>query len=966
MAPVLTRLSSGGGFGFSKITVASSAAATAATVSRSLRFNSADSAYLSRTPASAGNRTTWTLSFWIKRANVSAYNSILSAGANYGANTKSEMWFDATGEFNVENRVSGSSNTNLKTTAVFRDPSAWYHFVISINGGTSAKIYVNGTEQTLTTNTVGSSDWSFNAATAHNVGRYAGGGGGEINAYLANIHFIDGYAYDASYFGQTNATTGVWDPIVYTGSYGSQGWFLNLADNSSTTSGSNAGIGKDTSGNGNYWNSSGLTVVNTGIYSNLASGTFDQGYYKPSNMWTSSGLSNTSNVQTANTTSSSGSYGTSVYFNLSSNSIPASSVDLWIIKDNNMGNYGVNIEINGTNITPSVLTTGYSWVGVTGLSSLTSIRIPAGAYCGGIRINGTVFVEGQTSDSLIDTPTNGSQTDTGLGGEVVGNYATLNPLEKGTNVTLSNGNLEATNSVAQNDLVKSTIGMSSGKWYAEFLVVSQNSPNATPRIGLSPRSAPVTNDDFGNAANEYAFGLTNNSSLYGRVYNNGSWNGTATAVYPNDIAMCAFDADTGKMWFGVNGTWFNSGNPAAGTNAWFTASMTEPYFFTVHNISTSTVCNFGQRPFAYTAPSGYKALCTANLPAPTIAKGSDYFDVSLYTGNGSTQTISGLNFEPDLVWWKNRTNGTIWHNLVDQVRGAGKKLFSNDTAAENTINLRGDLTAFTSTGFTMTAGSSDADNANATSVPYVAWCWDAGSSTVSNTAGSITSTVRANASAGFSVVTYTGNGTSGATIGHGLGVAPEFFIVKCRNTAATGWLVFAKPLGATSFLQLESTAAVASNATAWNNTAPSSTTITLGNSSFSNGNTQTYVCYAFAPVAGYSSFGSYTSNNSADGPFVYTDFKIRFLLVKLSSSAGNPWLIFDSARSTYNVVGNKLAPNSSVAEDDASIGTSTQNTVDFLSNGFKLRTSNEGTNGPTNTYIYAAFAEHPFAYARAR
>jgi hypothetical protein len=232
--------------------------------------------------------------------------------------------------------------------------------------------------------------------------------------------------------------------------------------------------------------------------------------------------------------------------------------------------------------------------------------------------------------------------------------------------------------------------------------------------------------------------------------------------------------------------------------------------------------------------------------------------------------------------------------------------------------------------------------------------------------------VRANASAGFSVVTYTGNGSStGATVGHGLGVEPSFFIVKNRSASGAGsdWVGYHKSVGSGFFLILNSTSAAISSAM-WDG-APSSTVLKLndnngGTFTETNTNNQNYVAYCFAPVDGYSSFGSYTSNNSADGPFVYTGFKIRFLLVKLSGGAGNPWLIFDSARSTYNVVGNKLAPNSAVAEDDASIGNSTQNTVDFLSNGFKLRTANTGTNGPANTYIYAAFAESPFQYARAR
>jgi hypothetical protein len=194
---------------------------------------------------------------------------------------------------------------------------------------------------------------------------------------------------------------------------------------------------------------------------------------------------------------------------------------------------------------------------------------------------------------------------------------------------------------------------------------------------------------------------------------------------------------------------------------------------------TSVDLNFGQRPFAYTAPSGFKALCTTNLPEPTIADGSTAMDVKLYTGNGSTQTISGLNFSPDFVWIKNRNISGYWHELYDSVRGVSRRLYSNATSAEGDILVKRYLTAFNSDGFTLIFVDPNANGINSIGTTYVAWTWDAGSSTVTNTQGSITSQVRANASAGFSVVTYTGNGTAGAySFGHGLGVAPSLVILK--------------------------------------------------------------------------------------------------------------------------------------------------------------------------------------------
>ncbi|NBW22168.1 MAG: hypothetical protein EBR82_80875 [Caulobacteraceae bacterium] len=328
-------------------------------------------------------------------------------------------------------------------------------------------------------------------------------------------------------------------------------------------------------------------------------------------------------------------------------------------------------------------------------------------------------------------------------------------------------------------------------------------------------------------------------------------------------------------------------------------------------------------------------------------------DVALWTGNGGTQTISGLGFSPDFVWLKKRS-GAADHYLYDQVRGATYRLYSNTTDAESTSATG--LNAFTSDGFTL--GS--AIDVNQSSNTYVAWTWDAGSSTVTNTQGSITSTVRANATAGFSVVTYTGNLTSGATVGHGLGVAPSLILVKCRSNAA-GWLVYHGSLGATKYLALEGTAAAATYSGAWSDTSPSSTVFSVGYNSSVNF-TRTYVAYCFAPVVGYSSFGSYTGNGSSDGPFVYTGFRPKFVLVKNITTAGTFWGIMDSARDPYNAGGRLLYPNSSIAEEDYT----TSYPDDFLSNGFKPRNAGTVFNSSGSTYIYAAFAESPFNYARAR
>jgi hypothetical protein len=328
-------------------------------------------------------------------------------------------------------------------------------------------------------------------------------------------------------------------------------------------------------------------------------------------------------------------------------------------------------------------------------------------------------------------------------------------------------------------------------------------------------------------------------------------------------------------------------------------------------------------------------------------------DVALYTGNGSTQTISGLNFSPDLVWNKVR-NDSYWHSITDTVRGATKTLYPNDTLAEFTDAAS--VQAFTSDGFTL--GSQALVNESAKT--YVAWTWDAGTSTVTNTEGSITSQVRANASAGFSVVTYTGTG-SNATVGHGLGVAPQMVIVKQRLTPTENWLVYHASLTSpsNSFLVLNTTAARGEVAGYWNG-GPTSSVVGLSFRGAINTNNNNYVAYCFAPVAGYSSFGSYTGNGSADGPFVYTGMRPRWIMFKRTDTTAD-WLLLDTARDNYNAVEKHLHPNLSNAE-----ATGSPPWADILSNGFKLRNTYGETNASGGTYIYACFAESPFQYARAR
>jgi hypothetical protein len=337
------------------------------------------------------------------------------------------------------------------------------------------------------------------------------------------------------------------------------------------------------------------------------------------------------------------------------------------------------------------------------------------------------------------------------------------------------------------------------------------------------------------------------------------------------------------------------------------------------------------------------------MPYSVVDKPSKYFTAKTYTGTGSTQSITGVGFQPDFVWIKDRSDAYD-HRLCDSVRGATKLLYSSLTNAEATEATS--LTSFNSDGFSL--GSANGVNSNADN--HVAWNWKANGAGASNTSGSITSTVSANTTSGFSIVSYTGTGAN-ATVGHGLGVAPSMIIVKNRS-AVEDWTIYHSTLGNTKLMDF-TTGASQTSSTIWNNTSPTSTLFTVGTNSKVNGNTNSMIAYCFAEVKGYSKFGSYTGNGSADGTFIYTGFLPSFVMIKQTSSAGEGWEMGDNKRSTYNVITTFLRGNSSASES-----TNTDRQYDFVSNGIKMRGSHGSTNGSGSTYIYMCFAEQPFVSSK--
>jgi hypothetical protein len=526
--------------------------------------------------------------------------------------------------------------------------------------------------------------------------------------------------------------------------------------------------------------------------------------------------------------------------------------------------------------------------------------------------NNISVTTGATYDSMLDVPTMYAD-----GGNGRGNYCVMNPLDKGSSGTISDGNLATSSQTAS---ANGTFGLTTGKWYFEASFSSITGASSLVEVGIQATNI----QGYLSSGNK---DLDTAQTAYGATYTT------------SDIIGCAFDLDAKQMTFYKNGT-------SQGT---FTYTVADTYFPMIRARGTTTFAgtiNFGQRPFTYTPPTGFKALNTQNLPDATIKKGNAYFDATTYTGNGSTQSITNSgSMQPDFIWFKSRTSAA-YHALFDSVRGRASGLSSNATDAEQlSVNAGDNLVSFNSNGFTVGSMATAPfwNSANGNTLSLVAWQW------------------KESASAGFDIVTYTGDGTNGRTVSHALGVVPKMVIVKSRSTA-TNWIVKHASLSSTNTLELNSTAAQGLAGSGYIGDLSSSTTFTLVNGGSAitnvNGNGTTYVAYLFAEVAGYSKFGSYTGNGSTDGVFVYCGFRPRFIMIKRTDTTSN-WIIKDTARSAYNAGLETLYPNLSNAEGAGE-------TYDVLSNGFKLRSTSTEFNASGGTYIFMALAENPFKNSLAR
>ncbi len=557
--------------------------------------------------------------------------------------------------------------------------------------------------------------------------------------------------------------------------------------------------------------------------------------------------------------------------------------------------------------------------------------------------NNNDFTKSGSGDKVSDSPENV--------------YCTLNPLFNypllvSDKSTLTKGNLEST-SPGENEVTGGTLGVGAGKWYFEL------------RAGTNVTTS--TTDGVGFYVNQQAYDPPNNlKELIYRTDGNFRYNGSQSSYgatwTAGDIIGVALDITNTSITFYKNGTTqgvAKSDIPAGtylpfvynrGNNTTLNSNFGQDGTFGGNVTAQGNSDANGEGDFYYSVPTGFLALCSNNLSSSLtqpIGKGSSHFNPVLFTGNGANDhAITGVGFQPDWVWLKGR-NSADGHNLWDINRGVNNRLFTHNTNSE--LADTNSLKSFDSDGFTMDNDS----GINGSGDTYVTWNWLASNSTASNSDGSITSTVSVNTTSGLSIVTYTGNATNGATVGHGLGAIPRMVVTKARDDQPSHWQVY--HVGLTNYdyyVRLNETTAQATGSGMQND--PTSTLLRLSSSSQRNQNGIDYVGYCFKEVIGYSKFNYYNGNGSTDGTFVYTGFRPSFFMTKPMSTSGE-WTMYDSKRDTFNVADRRL-----VANDGASEYNNGNGLIDFLSNGFKMRVNHPSNNSNGVTYIYMAFAENPF------
>jgi len=980
--------------------------------SGSLRFRSTATTYLSRTFVSTP--TSWTASFWVKRGQLGANQAIF--GSRLAGTGSALLQFNSNDTLGVANNA-----TSVATNAIYRDTSAWYHFVVSWSSSNVVVVYCNGVTQSLT-GSISGANQLFTSSWTNTIGRDGDSASMYFDGELTEVNFIDGQVLTPTNFGAYNSY-GQWQPITYSGSYGTNGFYLPFNKGSLNYAG--------------YFNGSNqsLTIANNSAF-NLTTGN-----------WTIEGWFNTSTPGASAATNTLFCVGNPIQIYAQSNTVamyvsstnggayfinpasgPANSViaNVWnhfacVKNGNNYTTYVNGIAgVTVTSATAPAVSTGANGIGYYPPSNnvffsgfISNIRVVNGtavynsnfipqttpltaisntvlltlqnstivdnsANAFSITNNGSTTISQQypfstgvfndqgpagnnwtpnnisvgttstatayTLDLMNDTPT--------LTNSTASNYCVFNPNATSSVFTYTNGNLSVACNGSAGSAAIGSMSVNSGKWYWEMTLTATYA-----YAGAATMESRSSVSYLGQVSGQFIYnvGIPSSSYIDGTIYNYS----TASACNVGDVIGVALDFTANTVTFYRNGTSQGIfGSNFISGRAWTPA-------FQVNGASSATF-NFGQQPFQYTPPSGYLALNTYNLPAPTIPNGRLYMDATTYTGNGaSTASIyNAATFQPDFIWIKNRSSAygpLLYNSIVGAGTGSTNTALSSagngSESGGNAGSTYGYLSSFNSNGFTATKGSDATSYTNGSGQTYVAWQWQAGAGTTStNTAGTITSTVSANTSSGFSIVAYNGNGTTN-TVGHGLGLTPAFIIAKTRSTTGD-WLVYHQSLGSNYYLYLDNTTAISSSTPGYWGT-PSTTTFgVLGGGYGNNISGATMIAYVWAPIPGFSAFGSYTGNGSATGPFVYTGFRPKFLMIKRTDAISS-WSMIDSSRTQYNPVGEFINADTTGAG-------SVYSGLNFLSNGFANIWSDVSTNASGGTYIYMAFAENPFKYSNAR
>ena len=946
---------------YDAIRIGASGASRDLEIQRSLRFNDGDSPYLTRTPSSAGNRKTFTLSVWIKRSHFGTDQAIIDAQNSSG--NQSTIRFSSEGgsdnKINVFYYDGSSFVYRVHTNAEFRDPTAWYHFVIAFDttqatASNRIKIYQNGDQLT----DFGSSsypsqnyDTPFNNTILHTIGRN-GTASNYIDGYMAEVNFVDGLQLEPSSFGKTDAVTGQWIPQKYSGAYGTNGFRLTFADNSATTA---TTLGKDESGNGNNFTPNNFSVA--------ASLTNDSMPDTPSNNFC------TLNPLCATSSMNFGNLDGNLVFDQTSNDqaitgtffISPQTGGKWYWEFYKNAGHNPEIGICGPQTRLSQQSTGFiderlAFISNggnlrTGSSSTTSIT-------GGSAQTGAGWLRiacDMDNKKIWFSDTSGNYFNSG-------NPATgANPAYDFSSHAVADGWAPYICMTTAND----------GNGYFNFGQFDLNSFSSNIPTGFKTLSSENLPEPAVKISNEHFDTLL--------------WTGNAS--YPRTITGLKFKPD----WF-----WTKSRSNAFG----------HPIFDSVRGTGSSKAIRADSsaeegsadvEPYAdissFNFTSGTDGGVTIAQPSSTdVVNGSGLTTVGWNWNAGETDSAtyrvvvvsdSGnkyrfrnsantATFAQSAVTLDLAEGGTYIFNMDDSTNASHP--FSIGTAANGTVYTSG-ITYFLD-GVSKTYSEYTSGFASATTrrlhitVPASApvlyyWCSAHSgmggqintNSTLgsSNFDGTIQTKAKANTTAGFSIVTWTGNGSSGATLGHGIGAAPAAIITKQLNSSGS-WATFHHGLGTGTELYLDLTQA-ATNSNFWQ-TSPTSTVFTVSSSDYVNENSSTYVGYCFSEVEGFSKFGFYKGNNNANGTFIFTGFRPAWVMIK-NRHRTSEWYILDNKRDPYNPAGQYLSSSAPDAE-------ATYIFYDFLANGFKLRNTGNAQNANGENIVFFAFAEAPFKYSRAR